>query len=426
MRIKSFLSNGYNKHKLSTLVSMDVSKVMADLSLFQPLFPENRVLGPLLELAAELVAECHRLGGQAGAPLVRALCPKLRAMNSYYTNKIEGQHTRPADIERALRREFDADAALAKKQRLAIAHMEVEEHLEQRLGRTVPRELFSPSLVREIHGLLYGKLPKSDRNTDEGEPIVPREYRGKDVAAGRHVAPPREAVEGLMQGWAECYRGLAGTEALLIGTACSHHRLTWIHPFIDGNGRAARLHAHLVLHAMGLTQGLWSPMRGLARTQDQYYARLNNADLPRRNDLDGRGRLSQEELVAFARYFLEVCLDQARFMRGRLDLSSFKERLKALLLYLEDRPWQIGSERSQVKLEALEALHYVAMAGPVERSRFVAMTGLGERTGRRVLASLLDYGVLSAESPRAPVAFAVPLSSLRFLFPNLWPEAETD
>jgi Fic family protein len=217
-----------------------------------------------------------------------------------------------------------------------------------------------------------------------------------------------------------------GAEALLIGVACSHHRLAWVHPFIDGNGRAARLHAHLVLHAMGLTQGLWSPMRGLARTQEQYYARLNNADLPRRNDLDGRGPLSQEELVAFASYFLEICLDQVRFMRERLDLRSLKGRLKSLLLHLQENPWQIGSEKSVVKLEATEVLHYVAIAGPIERTRFVEMTGLGVRTGRRVLASLLDFGVLSAESHRAPVAFGVPLSSLRFLFPNLWPEVETD
>ncbi|HYT15985.1 MAG TPA: Fic family protein, partial [Burkholderiales bacterium] len=88
---------------------------MADLGQIQPLYPEDRVTGPLLQLAAKLVAECHRLGGQAGEPVVRALRPKLRAMNSYYTNKIEGQHSLPGDIERAVRREFDADAALAKK-----------------------------------------------------------------------------------------------------------------------------------------------------------------------------------------------------------------------------------------------------------------------------------------------------------------------
>ena len=383
-------------------------------------------MGPVLEIASQLVAECHRLGGQAGQPLVRALQPRLRAMNSYYTNKIEGQHSRPAAIERALHKQFDADAALAKKQRLAIAHMEVEEQLERSLAGRPARELFNPVLVREIHGLLYGKLPEADRITDEGKQIVPGKYRVDHVQAGRHVAPPWKDVERLMEGWAERYRKLAGTEALLIGAACSHHRLTWIHPFVDGNGRAARLHIHAILDSMGLTHGLWSPMRGLARTQEQYFARLNNADLPRRNDLDGRGPLSQEELVEFVRYFLEICLDQVRFMSQRLDLATLKDRIKSLLIDLDAKPWRIGSEKSIVKLEALEALHYVAMAGPIERSRFVAITGLGERTGRRVMASLIDFGVLTADSPRGPLKFAVPLQSLRFLFPNLWPEVETD
>ncbi len=384
------------------------------------------MLGPLQELAAQLITECHTLRGQAGEPIVRALRPKLRAMNSYYTNKIEGQHTRPAEIERAIQKNFNADAALAKKQRVAVAHMEVEQQLETALNKTAPGEAFSPQIVCEIHGLLYSKLLEADRVTDDGEPIVPGEYRTKPVTAGRHLAPPQKDIEGLMEGWAERYRKLAGTEALLIGSACSHHRLTWIHPFIDGNGRAARLHTHLVLHAMGLTQGLWSPMRGLARTQEQYYARLSNADLPRRNDLDGRGSLSQEELVAFASYFLEICLDQVRFMRERLNLATLKDRLKSLLLYLQEQPWEVGSEKSVVKIDALEALHYVAMTGPIERSTFIRMTSLGDRTGRRVLASLLNFGVLTEESPRSPVSFGVPLSSLRFLFPNLWPEAEVD
>jgi Fic family protein len=399
---------------------------MPAIGAFQPLYPEERVLAPLLERASELIAESHRLGGRAGAPLARALRPQLRAMNSYYTNKIEGQHTQPAAIERALHQQFDADAALARKQRLAIAHMEVEEQLEKSQAGRPARDLFDPALVHEIHGLLYRKLPEADRITDGGKPIAPGTRRVDDVQAGRHVAPPWKDVEGLMETWAQRYRALAGTEALVIGAACSHHRLAWIHPFIDGNGRAARLHTHLVLDALGLTHGLWSPMRGLARTQEQYFARLNNADLPRRNDTDGRGPLSQEELVAFARYFLEVCLDQVRFMSQRLDLASLKDRIKALLVDLEGKPWQIGSEKSIVKLDALEALHYVAMAGPLERSRFVAMTGLGERTGRRVMASLIDFGVLTADSPRAALKFAVPLPSLRFLFPNLWPEAEAD
>jgi Fic family protein len=399
---------------------------MANLGPFHPLYPEDRVVGPLLERAAALVAECHRLAGQAGAPIVAALRPRLRAMNSYYTNKIEGQHTRPADIERALHRDFDTDANLARKQRLAVAHMEVEEQLERSHEQRPARELFAPLAVREIHRLLYTRLPEADRTAPDGRSVVPGDYRRDEVTVGRHLAPSWQDIAHLVDRWAEQYRTLAGNEAVLVATACSHHRLAWIHPFIDGNGRVARLHSHLVLHTMGLTMGIWSPMRGLARSQADYYARLNNADLPRRNDLDGRGPLSQEELVAFAAYFLDVCLDQVRFMRERLDFEMLKDRLRILLLHLQETPWQIGSERSVVKVEALEALHYVAIAGPVARPRFVAMTGLGERTARRVLASLLDYGMLAAPTPRGAVAFALPLSSLGFLFPSMWPEAEID
>lgn len=393
---------------------------------FEPLFPEERALGELRELASLLVAECQQMSGQVREPLRKALSPKLRAMNSYYTHRIEGQHTRPTDIDRALRNQFDKDAALAKKQRLAIAHMEVEEVLEKQMSGADPKAQFSPEWVKQIHALLYDRLPERDRTSDEGAPIVPGEFRTKDVTVGLHKSPDRKDISRLLQAWSERYRQLTGAESLLIGLACSHHRLAWIHPFIDGNGRTARLHSHLVLHAMKLTHALWSPLRGMARTHELYFSRLNNADLPRQNDLDGRGSLSQEGLVAFAKYFLEICIDQVTFMRGLIDFDSLRNRLKDLLRFLEENSWSVGSEKSVIKLGALEPLHYVAMGGPMERARFISMVGLGERTGRRVLASLLDYGVLTSGSPRAQVEFAVPMKSLRFLFPRLWPEAEAD
>ena len=173
------------------------------------------------------------------------------------------------------------------------------------------------------------------------------------------------------------------------------------------------------------SRGIWSPLRGMARDREGYYARLSNADLPRRNDLDGRSPLSQEGLVAFAQWLLDICLDQARFMQELLGLGQLKERLGDLLRWLEVHPWSVGSESSVVKIDALEALHYVAIAGPVERSRFIAMTGLPPRTARRLLASLISFQLLEEDSPRSPVRFGIPLASLRLLFPRLWPEAES-
>jgi Fic family protein len=312
----------------------------------------------------------------------------------------------------------------ARKQRLAVAHIDAE----IALGVALPcdhRELYAPDFVRSIHAELYERLPLGDRVSDDGAPVGPGVWRECQVTAGRHLAPAPAEIIPLLEQWQHAYRQLPGREHALVGACCSHQRLLWIHPFLDGNGRTARLHTHFVLTALGLTHGIWSPLRGMARNQETYYARLNNADLPRRNDLDGRGPLSQEELVAFAAWLLDVCLDQARFMQGLLGLEHLKERLADLLRWLAAHPWSVGSETSVIKLEALEALHYVAIIGSLERSRFIAMTGLPLRTARRVLASLLDFGVLQADGPRSPVRFGVPLASLRFLLPRLWPEAES-
>jgi Fic family protein len=391
---------------------------------FQPLVPEQRALGPLLERAAALVAEGHRLEAAAGT-LRASLQPLLRSMNSYYTNKIEGQHTRPAEIERALLRDFDADQKEARKQRLAIAHIEAEVELEASTPKKPPL-LYEPRLLQHIHKSLFGKLPPKERTTDAGEAIEPGAWRRTMVTAGRHLAPSPAAIPALLGAWNQAYAALPGVELALVAAACSHHRLLWVHPFADGNGRAARLHTHLVLAALGVTQGLWSPLRGLAREHQAYYARLNNADLARRNDLDGRGPLSHEELVAFAAWFLDLCLDQARFIGGLLGLVELRSRIDDLLRFLGAHPWSVNSEQSVVKADAAEALHYVAIAGPIERARFMAMTGLPSRTARRVLASLLHFGVLTSPSSRGPVSFGVPLRSLRFLFPRLWPEAEAD
>jgi Fic family protein len=398
---------------------------MAHPSAFQPLIPEESARASLAERASSLVAEGHGLVAQCAAPLRSALVLALRAMNSYYTNKIEGQHTLPVDIERALKQDFDADAALRRKQRLAIAHLEAEAELEAAADQKLLGELYAPRQIQSIHAALYRRLPQEDRLSEEGLPVEPGEWRTQRVTAGRHVAPKVGAIAELMSTWEHGYRNLQGAELQVIGMACAHHRLAWIHPFLDGNGRTARLHSHLVLHRLGLTGGLWSPMRGLARRQDDYYARLGNADLPRRNDLDGRGQLSQEELVAFAGFFLDVCLDQVRFMRGLLQTEHFSDRLNDLLRHLSANPWPVGSEQSVIKPEVHTALHYVALTGPLERRRFLATSGLPERTARRVLASLLDFGVLKSDSRLGPVYFQIPFDSLRWLFPRLWPEAES-
>jgi Fic family protein len=386
---------------------------------FEPLMPSEAAQQPLLAQAHDLARAALQLAGTRAPAELRAL---LRGMNSYHSNRIEGQHTRPFEIEQALRRDFSDNRELAARQRLAVAHIEAEIALESRYaGPDGAQRLYGVDALTDVHRELFGRLPASDLFTPEGAAIAPGQLRQREVSVGQHVAPAFAAVPALLERWGDVYGGTRRGEAALLALAAAHHRLGWVHPFVDGNGRVMRLHTHAMLTALGYTGGLWSPLRGFARSTERYYALLTAADEPRRGDLDGRGNLSQQALVDWIGYVLAVCQDQVDFMAHMLKLGDMERRIAACLVYEEQ------TLRSGVRLAALRPLHYLFVTdSALERGEFKTMTGLGERTAGTVLKALLDRRLVVSDTPQGPLRFGLPLHALRFYFPALWPEAEAD
>lgn len=172
------------------------------MSPFLPLLPEAGAMGPLLERAAELIQDSLLLGSRARGSSA-SLSPLLREMNSYNSNRIEGQHTRPVDIRRALSKQFEADAAQARKQRLAVAHIAAERALEASLPARA--ELYAGALVQRIHSELYGRLDEADRISEDGHLIEPGSWRSRTFFSRARVGvlvrfhrPAR--IRGLAQG----------------------------------------------------------------------------------------------------------------------------------------------------------------------------------------------------------------------------------
>ncbi|SEA93405.1 Fic family protein [Paraburkholderia sartisoli] len=390
-----------------------------------PLLPSEPRLDGLRPLAAQVIGDAKDLAAHGMPHLRDLLRDALRPMNSYYTNKIEGQHTEPLLIEQAMQQDFSSKPAEARKQRIAVAHIATEQWGEQTFPAFDSSVFFEGAVVQAIHRHLHDQLSPADLTQidDEGreETIVPGAWRTRGVKVGAHIPPDPATVPAFMDEWQRGYRHARAGETAVIALMAAHHRLAWIHPFLDGNGRTARLHTHLGLSALGLTQGLWSPMRGLAREQSSYYAYLIAADQPRQGDYDGRGVLSEKGLVDFIEFGMNICLDQVRFMNGMLDMRAFEARLAQMLAAEGTR-----EATRYLRAEAAQPLAWLGTVSGMDRARFKGMMGLAARTADRVLADLLTLGIVRSRTPKGPIELALPLNLFRYLFPRLWPEAESN
>src|SRR3989442_2951476 len=170
-------------------------------------------------------------------------------------------------------------------------------------ARTAPRAGTWQALRRFCELLPEDLLWIEDPATKERIRVVPGELRLRDVQVGSLVAVSPGAVPRFLRHLAQIYGRLGKTDSIL-SAAAAHHRLLWMHPFLECNGRVARLMSHAMLLETLDTGAVWSVARGLARNVEAYKKHLADCDGPRRNDLDGRGQLSEEALAEFSRFFL--------------------------------------------------------------------------------------------------------------------------
>jgi Fic family protein len=375
----------------------------------------------IADVIAELAASSATLGKALHPRTAANLADLVRVMNTYYSNLIEGHNTRPRDIERALAGELDKDEGRRNLQLEAVAHVRVQREVD-RMGNdgTLPPPA-SREFILWLHREFYRGAPEAMLliKTERAElRMGPGEWRTRpveDVEVGRHVPPSSSRVADFMRYFEERFQvQTMGRATQIMAIASAHHRLNYIHPFLDGNGRVSRLMSHAMAWSANIgSRGLWSISRGLARgleSRADYKQMMDRADSPREGDLDGRGNLSQKALQEFVLWFLRVCLDQTTFMSGLFELDRLAERFKAYVLRSAD-----------LKPEAVALLQEALIRGQFERGEVGRITGLPERSARRVLNDVLRAGLLASETPKGPVSLRFPVDALEDLFPRLYP-----
>jgi Fic family protein len=382
-----------------------------------PVLP-SRTTPELEDLILRVTAASAALGKGIHPLILNEISRLMVKVNSYYTNSMEGNPSKLKDIDAALNKKLDKDKTKRNFQLEHVAHIEVQNEMVERLRKEPALSICSEEFVCWLHARFFDRLPAELRfaKTESGElvPVEPGRLRDRGVSVGRHEAP---ATKKEIEGYLAEFERLLSPEKIngprkLLGMASSHHRFLWVHPFPEGNGRVARL----LTTAYGLRIGvgdnaLWTVARAFARNREEYDAQLARADRPRRNNLDGRGPLSEEDLTAFCIYFLRCCEDQIAFMNEMLQLGELSRRYHRFVDALV-------SEKKISKAGA-KVMARLLFQGEIPRGQVLEIGGVKQRRGTQIVKELLDALVVRSETAYGPLRLNISSDMAAVLFPQL-------
>lgn len=393
-----------------------------------PFIPADSALAQsaLPDKAMQLVQLSARLAGQLAPLTLTTLEHHMAVINSYYSNLIEGNATRPHEIRAAQRGDYDADLAKRDLQLESLAHMAVQAWI--RGQRPDLDTLYSPAFILQVHHQFYSRIPENlwqikDEHNTIVDKVVPGAWRNRAVRVGSHVPPAAEDLPHLMAAFCDNFhpRRYSGDRKVLAIMA-AHHRLEWLHPFLDGNGRVGRLLTDTALKAVGLdSYGAWCLSRGLAKSATRYKRLLALADNPRQGNLDGRGALTEQGLMQFCDYMLDTAIDQVTYMSRLLDLHGLRQRIDSYAQARND--FRVPGLTEPLKSNAALILYTAFIHGEVGRAEALELCAMPERSARRLLSQLKSEGLLSETSSKSPLRWEVPEHAEPWYFPDLAPIA---
>ena len=190
--------------------------------------------------------------------ILERLREQLRLLHTYHSNAIEGNTLSLKETR------------LVLEQGITIGGKSVREHLEATNNAGAFDWIWkvAKSGLRFDHAILKTLHEMVTRGTLESA----GQYRRQQVWIGgsAHIPPPPSEVVPRLD---KLFEELPQIREPVLRSIYLHHRLAFVHPFLDGNGRTTRLAANLALISAG-----YAPIVLRVEDRRRYYACLDEAD----------------------------------------------------------------------------------------------------------------------------------------------------
>lgn len=393
---------------------------------FTPIIPtelNGNIDDELLQLSETICTKSAKLVGTYSEQTIESIKEQLRKVNSYYSNLIESEGTHPINIDKAQEGDYSENSKEKKMQKLSLAHIDTQGFVESFCKKN--QNPFGVEFILDIHKNFYNNKNAEDfleiTHEQKVYKMTPGVFRKESVAVGNYIAPSFQELNKLMNYFEIAYKYKQySTKAIkLIYALCSHHRLVWIHPFLDGNGRVSRLALDGALIAMDLEgYGLWNISRGLARKQEEYKQYLKLADTPRLGDLDGRGQLSTKEFKKYLKFMLGIALDQVEYMSQRLNLATLLNRVEYYIINLQQGMYNI----EPLPKHSDKLLKELFIKGEIPRGEVQHIIGTKDRVASSLMKMLTQRKYIKSDTPRGNIKLNLNSHFASKIFPELVPD----
>ncbi|UQA91472.1 Fic family protein [Streptomyces halobius] len=293
------------------------------------------------------------------------------------SNTIEGYRVDAKDVADLMDGERDAVDASEENKAETLAYQQAMTYIQSL--HDVPDFRYSKELLNALHWMLQGHhhpqrlagqwRRTAIRITAPGDELA-TDYEGPD--AERLPDLMGELVDWLNDGDLEAH--------VLVRAAMAHLNLVKIHPWSDGNGRMSRSLQTLVIARGGVLAPEFSSIEewlGMPGNTWEYYKVLR--------EVGGPVYSPERETGPWVRFNLLACHQQTQRVQRRV------ERSNDCWVQLMDAASSFGITERQIT-----ALHEVAMAGRVRRSRYEKAEVLNTQQATRDLQALTKAGLLTA------------------------------
>lgn len=309
-----------------------------------------------------------KLGGPVPPYIFFQIKNIFQMLESLGSARIEGNRTTLAEIVEKIIENQGKETKIEKDREI----FNIEKAIEFIEENVTSKTKIDRGLISHVHKILIGGLTPPPHGEGSNFPGKLRPIN-VSISKSQHVPPDAVRVSDYFDELINFINQPLDSQYHLLMIALSHHRMAWIHPFDNGNGRLIRMFTYALLIKQGFkvkSGRILNPTAVFCMDREKYYSMLALADTG-----------EEENVLNWCLYVLEGLKEEIEKIDKLLSLKYITEMILIPTLsfavereHITKREYEILSavvKNEEMIIRSRDLIKIIGQESPIQRSRIL-------------------------------------------------------